>query len=63
MRLFEDITYPDSEGRTFFCLPDGSYILCDEDGEMLFGEAYRLRNGILELICVEGESIDLALLK
>ena len=62
MRLFEDITYPDSMGRTFFCMPDGSYILCTEEEEIIFGEAYRLRNGILELICVDGESIDLALL-
>lgn len=62
MRLFEDITYPDSEGRTFFCLPDGSYILCTEEEEILFGEGYRLRNGILELVCVDGESINLALL-
>ena len=63
MRLFEDITYPDSQGRTFFCLPDGSYIVSTEEEEILFGEAYRLRNGILELVCLEGGSIDLALLK
>ena len=59
LRLFEDITYADSMGHTFFALPDGSYILCDEDGETLFGEAYRIRNGILELVCVNGESINL----
>lgn len=58
-RLFEDITYGDSMGNTFFALPDGSYILCDEDGEVLFGEAYRIRNGILELICVNGQSVDM----
>lgn len=59
-RLFEDITYSDSYGHSFFALPDGSYILIDENGaETLFGEAYRIRNGILELICMDGESIDL----
>ncbi len=58
-RLFEDITYADSMGHTFFALPDGSYILRDADGETLFGEAYRIRNGILEQICVNGESVDL----
>lgn len=59
LRLFEDITYADSMDNTFFALPDGSYILCDEDGEVLFGEAYRIRNGILEQICFAGESVDL----
>jgi len=60
MRLFEDITYPDSMDRTFFCLPDGSYILCDEGKEILFGEAIRLHNGIPELVCVDGECVDIA---
>ena len=59
LRLFEDITYADSMDNTFFALPDGSYILCDEDGETLFGEAYRIRNGILEKVCEDGESVNL----
>lgn len=59
-RLFEDITYPDSYGHSFFALPDGSYIFIEEDGtETLFGEAYRIRNGILEMICVDEESVAL----
>ena len=63
MRLFEDITYADSKGRSFYALPDGSYILCAEGKETLYGEAYRIRNGILEQICRNGQSVDLALLK
>ena len=59
LQLFEDITYADSMDNTFFALPDGSYILCDEDGETLFGEAYRIRNGILEQVCEDGDAIDL----
>ena len=59
-RLFEDITYTDSQGHTFFALPDGSYILCKDGKEILFGEAYRIRNGILELVCTKGNCIDLA---
>ena len=62
-RLFEDITYADSMGHTFYALRDGSYILCADGEEILFGEAYRIRNGILELICVEDECIDLAEIK
>ena len=63
LRLFEDITYPDSMGRSFYCLPDGSYILCTDGTERIYGEAYRLRNGILEQICTEDHSIDLSVLK
>lgn len=59
LRLFEDITYADSMGHTFFALRDGSYILCENGEETLFGEAYRIRNSILELICVEDEWVSL----
>lgn len=62
-RLFEDITYADSMGRTFYALRDGSYILIEDGEETLFGEAYRIRNGILELICVEDECVDLSEMK
>lgn len=58
-RLFEDITYGDSMGRSFCALPDGSYILSENGKETLFGEAYRIRNGILEQICVNGKSLEL----
>jgi len=59
LRLFEDITYADSMGHTFFALRDGSYILSEDGEETLYGEAYRIRNGILELICVEDEWVSL----
>ncbi len=58
-RLFEDITYGDSMGNTFFALPDGSYILSQDGTETLYGEAYRIRNGILELICVNDKSVEM----
>lgn len=59
-RLFEDITFGDSMGRCFFALPDNSYFYQDEDGLYLCGEAYRIKNGILELITVNGEVLDMA---
>ena len=59
-RLFEDITYPDSMGQTFFALPDGSYFYQDEDQLLLCGEAYRLKNGILELLTLDGEVLDMS---
>ena len=59
LRLFEDVTYPDSAGHPLYVLMDGSYIL-EADGEStLYGEAYLLHNGVMERICNEGESITL----
>lgn len=59
-RLFEDITYPDSMGHTFFALPDGSYIYQKGRRKLLCGEAYRIKNGILELLTLDGEVLDMA---
>ena len=58
-RLFEDVTCQDSMGRTFYALPDGSYVLTDGESTLLCGKSYRLRNGILELLTLEGECISL----
>ena len=60
LRLFEDITYADSMGNCFFALPDNSYFYQDEEQLLLFGEAYLLRDGILEQICKTDECIDIA---
>lgn len=59
-RLFEDITFQDSMGRCFFALPDNSYFYQNEHGLWLCGKAYRIKNGILELITVDGEILDMA---
>lgn len=56
LRLFEDITFADSMGNTFYALPDFSYLIDDGMTCRIFGEAYRLRDGILELLTREGES-------
>ena len=52
-RLYKDITYADSMGHTFYAMVDGSYIYNDGGGEVLFGEAYLLHDGILEQISGE----------
>lgn len=44
-RLFEDITYPDSHGREFYALVDGSYLYISDGAEQLLGEAYRIADG------------------
>lgn len=59
LRLYEDITYADSFGHTFFVLVDGSYIYQDDEGQLLCGEAYCIRDGILEMLTEDGECLDL----
>jgi dipeptidase E len=63
LRLYEDITFADSMGHTFFALPDGSYIYQDESGQLLCGRAYRVRDGIMELLTLDGECMDMEGLK
>ena len=59
LRLFEDITYADSIDNCFFALPDGSYFYIDGDQTLLCGEAWRIRNGILEKLTEDGDVLDL----
>jgi len=59
LRLFEDVTYPDSVEHPLYVLPDGSYILEHDGTSTLYGEAYLLHNGVMEKICRDGESITL----
>ena len=63
LRLFEDITYEDSMGNTFYALPDGSYFYIDEDQTLLCGESYRIRNGILEKLTEDDETLDIAYIR
>lgn len=60
LRLFEDITYPDSMDHEFFALPDGSYFYQDDECLLLCGEAYRLKDGILEVLTLDGEELDMS---
>ena len=55
LRLFEDITYPDSQGRTFYAIPDGSYLFIEGGRAELRGETYRIRDGHMEQISREGQ--------
>lgn len=58
-RLFEDITYADSMGQTFYALPDFSYIVDDGKTATLYGEGYRLRNAVWQQICKHGDAVEL----
>ena len=48
-RLLEDVTYPDSQGHTFYLMEDGSYVLGDteEEIEEVVGEYYILCDGVI----------------
>ncbi|MBQ4428895.1 MAG: Type 1 glutamine amidotransferase-like domain-containing protein [Clostridia bacterium] len=59
MRLFEDITFADSIGRTFYAIPDGSYLFIDGEREELRGEAYMIRDGRMTKIASDGETVAL----
>lgn len=59
LRAIEDIAYPDSMGREFVALNDGSFIVCDNGVETLYGEAYLIKDGNEKLLCKNGESVAL----
>ncbi len=59
LRLYEDITYADSIGHTFYALPDFSYIVDDGKMATLFGEGYRIHNGILERLTSHGDALSI----
>lgn len=59
-RLFEDITYADSYGHTFFAIPDGSYFYQDDETLLLFGESYCIHDGELEPLTEDGEILNMA---
>lgn len=60
LRVFEDITYPDSVGRSFYALVDGSYLFLHDGVEELRGEAYLIRDGNLQQISAVGERLSLS---
>ncbi len=59
LRLIEDITYPDSMGHEIIALNNGSFIVIDNGTEILYGEAYRIKNGEQGQICTDDKWIQL----
>lgn len=49
-RLFEDITYADSHGHSFYALVDGSYLYIENRTEQLMGECYRIADAQLSQV-------------
>lgn len=59
MRLFEDITFADSIGHSFYVLVDGSYLYRDEHEETIYGEARLIRDCTMKALTSKGEHIHL----
>ena len=59
LRIYEDIACPDSMGRTFYAIPDGSYLLIDGGREELRGEAHRIKDGAISQISACGDVLPL----
>ncbi len=58
--LYGEITPADSMGRTFHVFPDGTYLYRDRREYAIFGQCLRMKDGILEKLTEDGESIPLA---
>ena len=59
LRIYEDIACPDSMGRQFHVLPDGSYLYIENGLQELRGEAYLIQNGVFRQISQTGDVIQL----
>ena len=57
--IYPDLTAADSRGHTFHIFPDGTYLYKDEKEYAIYGQCWRMKDGILEKLSEEGERIDL----
>ena len=47
----------ESYNRTIIALTDGAYILQTNNECKLYGESYKIKNGIIDKICVNDECV------
>ena len=57
LRIYEEIAYPDSMGRKFYVLSDGSYLYLRNGREELRGEAWLIEDGAMRKISEEGDTV------
>lgn len=50
-RLYEDIAFGDSHGQKFYVFIDGSYLIRENNCEIIRGETRLIQNGQMRLIC------------
>lgn len=56
-RVLEDLIYPDSYGREFYALEDGSYIIIEDETTTLFGAAHLIKDGAIKQISRKDKSM------
>lgn len=60
LKLFEEISIPDSREKEFYALPDGSYVIVENDWAgstaTVYGKAYILKDGSMDVFCEDGDS-------
>ncbi|OFI47799.1 dipeptidase E [Floricoccus penangensis] len=60
MKLFEEITYPDSFGRKFYAFNDGTYLLGDDNSEKIYGQSYLISEGVISQLSGDDEIYQLS---
>lgn len=60
LRMIEDVAYPDSMGKEFIALNDGSYIVSNHGVDTVYGEAYLIKDGQQTQICGMNGSLQLS---
>lgn len=55
LKIYADITFPDSMGHRFYALPDGSWLHIEDGVETLRGEAWLIADGAITPFCRNGE--------
>ena len=59
VKMVDDIALKDSYNKSFIALVDGSYLLVENGKSIVYGEAYKAYNGVMEKICEVNESLEL----
>ena len=59
LRIWQDVTFPDSMGRRFYAVPDGSYLYLAGGAEELRGEAWLVSDGAMQKCSAVGETLRL----
>ena len=54
----KDIVYPDSYKNEIVLINDGTYIVCEDGNETIYGEAYLLKDGKITQICENNKSVE-----
>ena len=57
LRIYADIACPDSMGKAFYAIPDGSYLFVRDGKAELRGEAYLVQDGTIRQISSDGEVV------